>query len=574
MILTNGVIWTGDPARPWAQAMRLGEGRVAAVGAEAAVRAGAPAGLPELDLAGAFVCPGLVDAHGHVLGFGLGLTRVDLVGTASLEEALERVAAEAVRPPAGGGEGWILGRGWDQNDWPGAAFPTAGDLDRVCAGRPASLSRVDGHARWVNTAALERAGITAATPDPPGGRILRDASGTPTGILLDKAMDLVGAHVPSPTRGEKEAAVRRAGEALVRAGLTAVHDMGMSPEEAEIYRELAAAGELPLRIYGALEAGPSLWEGPEGRGVGVAEAVAAGPDREWRGGRFKLAMVKFYVDGALGSRGAALLAPYSDDPGNAGLVLTAPADLEAGMIRCLRAGFQCAVHAIGDRANRIVLDAWQAIREGDPEAARPRPAPGAPLSLLGAVPPVVPPVRLEHAQIIHPRDLSRVAGLGVVASMQPTHCTSDMPWAPERLGPDRMSGAYAWRSLADRGTVLALGSDFPVESHDPLRGLYAATARRGRDGNPPAGWTVEERLGREEALAACTAAPAYASGDLDRLGTLTPGKQADFTVFDRNLVTCDPERLLDARVLLTVVGGTPAWADPESAPGRWKGTGR
>jgi hypothetical protein len=299
-----------------------------------------------------------------------------------------------------------------------------------------------------------------------------------------------------------------------------------------------------------------------GADPGLAAALVNGPDRDWDHGRFKLGMVKFYVDGALGSRGAALLAPYRDDPGNRGLLVTEPEALRAGMALALRRGFQCAVHAIGDRGNREALDAWASIRESDPAAAKAPPAPEAPLTLVGDVPAVRPPVRLEHAQIIAPADLPRVGALQVVASMQPTHCTGDMPWAPDRLGEERLHGAYAWRSLVDGGAVFVLGSDFPVESHDPLRGLYAAVTRQDARGRPGGGWLAGEQLGREEALSAATAGPAYVSGDLAALGTLTPGKRADFTVFDRNLVTCDPQDLLTARALWTVVDGKTAWEDP------------
>jgi hypothetical protein len=274
-------------------------------------------------------------------------------------------------------------------------------------------------------------------------------------------------------------------------------------------------------------------------------------------------MIKFYLDGAMGSRGAALIEPYADDPGNRGLLVTEHDQLMAGLRDAAAAGFQVAMHAIGDRGNRTALEAWAAVLAANPAAARGRSVPTAPLTGIGVRPAVVPPVRVEHAQHIHPEDLDRFAALGPVASMQPTHCTSDMPWIPSRLGPDRLVGSYAWRSLIDRGAVLVAGSDFPVESHDPRLGIYAAVTRRQPDGTPPEGWSPEERLGREEALTAFTAAPAYVSGDLNRRGTLTPGKEADLVVFDRNLVTCDPEKILTARVLLTLIGGRAFWRDPD-----------
>jgi len=554
VLYSNGVIWTGDPSRPWAEALLVTGETIAAVGPEtpvAAAAAGTP-GVRAVDLHGAYLMPGLVDAHAHVQGFGLGLDRVDLVGTASLEETLERVRRHVVHSRESGFSGWIRGRGWDQNDWATHTFPTRGDLDRVSETYPVVLTRVDGHAFWVNSRALGLAGIDAGTPDPPGGRIHRGADGEPSGVLVDAAMDLVRAALPEVDAATKARAIRLAAGAMARAGLTGAHDMGMSASELATYRSLADAGDLGVRIYAAISS-----TDPE-----LDRVLAAGPDRAWRGGCFKLGMVKFYVDGALGSRGAALLGPYSDEPDNRGLFQLPPDSLRAGMRAALAAGFQCAVHAIGDAANRAVLDAWESLSAGAPGAFA-HPVPAAPPSGLGAVPARIPPVRIEHAQVVHPDDLARFGKLGVLASMQPTHATSDLPWAGERLGEARLRGAYAWRTVIDAGAVFAAGSDFPVESHDPRTGLYAAVTRRAVSGGPPEGWSPRERLTRTEALVAFTAAPAYASGDLDRLGTLTPGKLADFVVFDRNLATCDPERILTARTWLTVVGGRVLWADPE-----------
>jgi predicted amidohydrolase YtcJ len=533
VLYTNGVVWTGDPANPWAEALLVEDGVVAVVGPRAALAARNADATVDLD--GAFLCPGLVDAHTHVLGFGLSLDRADLVGAASLEETLDRVQRFAVRRREEGFTGWIRGRGWDQNDWPVTAFPSAADLDAVTGNAPAALTRIDGHALWVNSRALALAGITADTPDPSGGRIHRDGDGRPTGILVDTAKQLVTAVIPDTDDAAKAAAIRRAVAAMAEAGLTGVHDMGMSAGDLAVYRRLNAEEALGVRIYGAISV-----DDPD-----LERVLAAGPDRDWGSGTFRLGMVKIYMDGALGSRGAALLAPYSDEPGNDGLLITSADTLRGDMERALGAGFQCAVHAIGDRANRIVLDVWEAMGEAD--ASR-----------------VPPAVRLEHAQIVDPRDIPRVGALGVVASMQPTHCTSDMPWAPARLGRERLAGAYAWRSLIDAGALFAAGSDFPIESHDPRFGLFAAVTRRAPGSDPASAWSPEERLSREEALAAFTAAPAAAAGDGDRLGTLAPGKLADFTVFDTNLVTCDPDTILTARTLLTAVRGRPVYVNPEA----------
>jgi predicted amidohydrolase YtcJ len=427
------------------------------------------------------------------------------------------------------------------------------------------LTRVDGHAFWANSRALDLAHVEAATPDPPGGRIHRDEQGRPTGVLVDAAMDLVRHVMPEPPREEKRRAILRAAAAMAEAGLTGAHDMGMSVDEEALYRELARAGELPVRVYGALSAGRSLFT--DAQDASPEEAafrarLARGPDREWDG-TFKLGMVKFYVDGALGSRGAALLEPYSDEPGNRGLLILEPDSLRHGLERAAGAGFQCAVHAIGDRANRVVLDVWESLGRTDGL----RPVPPFPPASFGTRPPVQPAWRLEHAQVLHPDDVGRLGALGAVASMQPTHCTSDMPWAPVRLGPERLAGAYAWRSVVDAGALLAAGSDFPVESHLPVLTLHAAATRGALSGGPAGGWSPGERLSREEALAAMTAAPAYVSGDLHRLGTLSTGKLADFVVFDRNLATCDAQDLLEARALLTVVAGRTVWRHPRAAVG-------
>jgi predicted amidohydrolase YtcJ len=550
----NAVIWTGDPAQPWAEAMLVEDSRIMAVGTRVDLSAQAGAATRFVDLAGHFVCPGLVDAHAHVLGFGLSLERVDLVGTQTLDETVDRVRTYIVGRREEGFTGWIRGRGWDQNDWPVTKFPSRQDLDQVSENYPVVLTRIDGHAMWANSRALSMAGISANTADPEGGRIHRDASGNPTGILVDTAKELLVAAIPETEREIKARAIRRATRAMAQVGLTGAHDMGMSVEELELYRELAGEDRLEARIYGALSStDPQL-----------RQVLDRGPDREWQAGRFKLGMVKFYVDGALGSRGAALLAAYSDEPGNEGLLIMDGADLVVEMKDVLNASFQCAVHAIGDRGNRVVLDSWEKILEERADFANGHPVPIAPLSRIGDRKPMIPPVRLEHAQVIHRQDLYRVGKLGVLASMQPTHCTSDMPWAPDRLGRSRLAGAYAWRTLIAGGAVLAAGSDFPVESHNPLLGIYAAVSRRQPDGKPVDGWAPEQRLTRDEAIASFTAAPAYASGDLHQLGTLSAGKLADFVVFDRNLVTCDDPMILEARALLTVVGGSAVWVEPGS----------
>jgi predicted amidohydrolase YtcJ len=468
---------------------------------------------------------------------GFSLERIDLTGAATREEAVKRVARRvAARDAEGDREGWIRGWGWDQNPWPEGGFPTRHDLDRVSGAHPVALTRVDGHALWVNTKALEAGGISASLPDPPGGRILRDEDGRPAGVLIDNAEDPVRDAMPRAGASAKRRAVEAAQEVLLKLGVTGVHDMGMTGDDVALYRELARDGRLKVRIYGAVLA----------TDPGLEDLLRRGPDRDWEGGVFKLGMVKFYTDGALGSRGAAMLAPYDDDPGNRGLLLLEPDELRRGLERARKAGFQCAVHAIGDRANRMVLDVWEGLGE------------------TGEGP--VPPLRLEHAQVLAPEDLPRVGCLGVLASMQPAHCTSDMPWAGERLGPDRMEGAYAWNTLRGHGATLAFGSDFPIEPPNPFFGFHAAVTRtrRGGSGVPPG--SPGECVSREEALTAFTSAPAFASGDGEHLGRLVPGAQADLLVLDRDPLACEPDAIPGTRVLATVVGGRTLWADPEAFP--------
>jgi predicted amidohydrolase YtcJ len=419
----NAVIWTGDPARPWAEAMLVKDSRIVAVGSEAEVEAEAGSGVKRVDLGGSFVCPGLIDAHAHVLGFGLSLERVNLVGTQSLEETLDRIRDYVVQRREEGFTGWIRGRGWDQNDWPVTEFPTRRDLDLVSEDFPVVLSRIGGHAMWANSRALTLAGIDSETPDPAGGKIHRDASGKPTGILVDTAKEFLVSAIPETDREVKSRAIRRAIRAMAEAGLTGAHDMGMSTSELTIYRELEQKGELDARIYASISS-----TDPE-----LQEVLDRGPDREWQGGTFKLGMVKFFVDGAMGSRGAALIGDYSDDPGNRGLLIIETDSLAAGMKDALNAGFQCAVHAIGDRGNRTVLDCWESILVKNPEVGTGHSVPGAALSLIGEVEPIIPPVRIEHAQVIHPDDLGRVGELGGGVRLAHVDCRRRRPGFRKRF---------------------------------------------------------------------------------------------------------------------------------------------
>jgi hypothetical protein len=472
-----------------------------------------------VDLAGAVAMPGLVDAHCHLYGLGKALAEIDLVGTPDAAACVRAVVAAATTQPAG----WLQGRGWDQNGWPGGAWPHHRLLDDALPGRAVVLRRVDGHAAWVSGEALRLAGITRATADPAGGAILRDLAGEPTGILLDNAVDLVLAVVPEPPAAEVRRRVLLAADRCLAAGLTGVHEAGVSWERVALYRELAASGELGLRIYGLLDDEPAT----------LAAGFAAGPDAP-SDGLVTIGAVKLYADGALGSRGALLLADYADQPGRRGLQVTATDHLRDVCRRAAAAGFQVCTHAIGDGANRLILDLYEEVL--GPELSSRR-------------------WRIEHAQIVDPADLPRFGRLGVIASVQPVHCTSDMSWVGGRLGPDRLAGAYAWRSLLDGGAVLCFGTDFPVEAIDPLATLHAARTRTHADGTPAGGWQAEQCVDGRTALRAATLGAAHAAFQETSTGVLAPGYWADVTVLDGDPTTVVPAVLLDLEVRLTVVAG-------------------
>ncbi len=516
---------TLDAARPEARALAVRGGKLLAVGSREEVLAAAGAGARVEDLGAATLVPGLVDAHAHLAGLGRSLTTVRLEGSASVEEAVQRLA-EASRTSFQGD--WLLGKGWDQNAWPTRAFPGRAELDARFAATPVCLMRVDHHAFWVNGEALRRAGITRETLDPEGGRIVRDGTGEPTGVLIDNAMDLVTAAVPEPTQTQWEARLRAALERCARVGLTGVHDAGMERACFEKLREWDAAGELPLRVY-AMAAG----QGEERHAY-----LEQGP---YEGRMLMMRSAKLIADGALGSRGAALHEPYSDEPGETGLLLLPPEELEARTRAFMRRGFQVCIHAIGDRANTLVLEVLlKCARETGTERLR---------------------HRVEHAQILRREDLRRLGEAGLVASVQPTHATSDMRWAEARLGRARLAGAYAWRSLKEAGAHLALGSDFPIENPDVLAGLYAARTRQDAAGWPEGGWWPEERLTGEEALEGFTVGPAWASFAEGRRGRLVAGWDADFVALSVDPVADAASALVEARVLATVVGGAEVYRE-------------
>lgn len=524
-VLTAARIHGGEPgAKPFEAMAWDGEGRILATGDARDLLARYP-GAERIDAAGRTVIPGLIDAHAHLMGLGHALMRADLGGADSKAEIVARLKAFEAELPKGA---WLLGRGWDQNRWPEKEFPTAADLDAAFPERPVWLERVDGHAGWGNSAALRAAGRDFAGDwQVDGGRILRE-DGRATGVFIDAAMALVEAVIPPPDDALREEALERALAESAKSGLTGVHDMGVSLADLALYRRFADGGRLTLRVNAYAD----------GDSHALAALCAFGP-LEHPSGRLRMRGVKLYADGALGSRGAALLADYHDEPGHRGLLVTSPGDLETAMAKARDCGVQVATHAIGDRGNRIVLDLYE--------------------KLLGERANSDHRWRIEHAQVVAPEDIPRFARLGVLASMQPTHATSDMPWAGDRLGPRRLAGAYAWRRFLDAGVRMPFGSDFPVEQVDPRLGLYAAVTRQDLEGRPPGGWLPDQKLGIAEALHGFTAAAAQASFDEESLGMLAPGKRADFVILDADPFDLPATALPRNAVRSTWVDGRPVY---------------
>lgn len=525
LILTNARIYTVDDAHPFVSAMAVRGGRVAFVGDTRGALVLRGPQTRVLDLAGRTVIPGMVDAHGHVEGLGEFLAQVDLVGAASLDEVVARVVARARSTPAGQ---WISGRGWDQNRWGDTRFPTHDKLSAAFPDNPVILTRVDGHAIFVNARAMQLARVTAATKDPDGGHIERDAAGNPTGVFIDNAMALVRRVVPPLSHDEIRSNLRAAIAETHRWGLTGVHDAGEGADVIRAYEELGKAGELDARIYVMISGGRTP-------NRALDSLIAVGPRSALYHSTLWIRSIKLYADGALGSRGAALLDPYTDDPGNTGLLVSDPAFIEAVAVQALRAGFQVNTHSIGDRGNRVTLDAYEAA--------------------LKQVPVADHRFRIEHAQILNYADIPRFARLGVIPSMQTSHQTSDMYWAGARLGVHRLPGAYAWRALLNTGVIIPNGTDFPVERVNPMISFHAAISRQDANDWPPGGWYPEQVMTRDEALKAMTIWPAFAAFQEQELGSLTPGKHADFVVLDQDIMRVPPSLILQTRVLSTWVEG-------------------
>lgn len=517
VIYINGKIYTCDEHNSIAEAIAIQGTRIIGVGKTSDILSHFKTS-DTLDLMGKTVMPGFIDAHGHMLGLGDALQRLNLVGTTSLSQVIEMVKEKVQQKNA-----WVFGRGWDQNDWEVKEFPNHEMLDEIAGAKFIILRRIDGHATWVNQNVMNLAKITRDTPDPDGGKILRDANGNPTGILLDNAENLIQAVVPERTQGEIEHSLFLAANECAKYGLTEVHDMGVDLKILNAYERLISADSLPIRIYAAIDGVGETWDFflQNGSVVDYKDKIS-------------IRAVKLYMDGALGSRGAALIAPYSDDPMNRGLTYMSEDSLKKICENAIAKGFQVCTHAIGDRANHIVLSAYEKVLKNNSSDVS---------------------FRVEHCQILDTNDISRFHQLGVIPSMQPTHATSDRWWAEQRLGSERIKGAYAWKSLLNAHSVIPTGSDFPVESPNPLWGFFAAVTRAGNDNYPENGWYGNQKMSREEAAKAFTIWGAYASFQENWKGTIEKGKVADLTIFSKDIMQIPQKEILDADVEFTIVGG-------------------
>lgn len=522
MLIVNARVYTMDATHTVAEAVATDtSGQIAAVGGTSELRAAFPREVT-IDASGRALLPGLIDAHAHLSNLARGALGLTVTGAPSEEAIAARVAERIASLRTGA---WLVGRGWDQNLWPAARFPDRRSLDGAAPAHPVALTRIDGHATWANSAALRAAGITRDSDDPIGGRILRDESGEPAGVLIDTAQRLLRDVIPAPDDGAMLPAIRQAIDSCLRAGLTEVHEMGLDLHTIALYQRLIECGQFPFRVYGAVAGRGETWDAVRARGP-----LLDGGDQ-----RLTVRALKLLSDGALGSRGAALLEPYSDDADNRGLLILSEDEIADLCDQALDAGFQVCTHAIGDRANRTVLNAYE-------RALARRPAGDYRF-------------RVEHAQILSEADVPRFRALGVLPSMQATHCTSDMPWAPQRLGEARLRYAYAWRTMLDSGVPLLGGSDFPVESPNPLLGIYASVTRQALDGNPAEGWNAAERMTRLEAVRSFTSWAAYGAFEEGRRGVIAAGADADLVLF-----TADPFAVPAAEIpaiepLLTLVGG-------------------
>jgi hypothetical protein len=536
LVLRHATIYTVDSTHPTAQAVAVRGGTIIYVGTDAGVQRLIGPSTQTIDLAGRFVYPGLVDAHAHIPAIGEREMTLNLEGTRTKQAFLDKVAAavKTKRP----GE-WVTGRGWIETFWTPPVFPTRQDLDRIAPNNPVWLTRVDSHAGIANSAALKLAKITGTMPAPPGGAINLDADGQPTGMLIDHAQTRMTALLPQPTEAHLDSAFILASQRELSLGWTQVGDAHGNWGEVERFRRLMRAGKFQLRIYKAID----------GPGAAADKLIAQGPGPVELDDHLQVRDIKLVMDGALGSRGAALLEPYSDDPSTRGLITTDTVAVKQLLPRALRAGVQVETHAIGDRANRIILDLYEAALKEVPPSQR---------KIAN------PRWRIEHAQIVSPQDIPRFRALGIIPSMQASHAIGDLFFAQSRLGTGRLKGAYAWETFLKLGLPVPGGSDAPIERGEPMIEFYAAVARKALDGRsgPPEIWHPEEAVTRQQALRMYTIYPAYAEFQEDRHGSIVVGKAGDFTVLDHDIMTIPEAMIPKTKNLMTIIAGKVVYRAP------------
>lgn len=524
-IVENAVIYTADPNQPKASGFAYKDGKIISVGNTSTLHK-TYNGAKRINMNGATIVPGFIDAHGHLLGLGQSLVTADLMGTRSKTEIIKRLKQHAKSLPD---KQWLLGRGWDQNDWEVKELPTATELNSAFPDRPVWLERVDGHAGWANQAAMATAKLDlSGNWQPEGGEVVRDADGKPTGVFIDNAVDLINHQVPPASDTDVTDALKRAMAKTASVGLTSMHDAGTSLKTWKLMQTLKAQKQLKLRVYAMADGAGDMLSYLCDNGVIVD------PDAH-----LTARSIKLYSDGALGSRGAALLEHYDDDPNNSGLLIESEESLTQHAQRANGCGLQINIHAIGDRGNRVTLNVLAAAAQNENPGRH----------------------RIEHAQVVAPTDFQRFKELGLIASVQPSHATSDMYWAEQRVGGERIKGAYAWQKFIQLGVPLALGSDFPVEKPDPLLGFYAAVSRQDNKGWPEGGWYADEALSRQQALHGFTLGAAYAAFQEDQLGSISVGKYADFVVLSQDIMSIAEADILQTRVLATYLNGEVIFTD-------------